>query len=143
MSVYSFCMLIIAVFAVLFVLVLASAVWIAVCAARSRSVKLPVALLSVCGVLVILMEIYISIYPTYYKYNDSWIIDKTADEIIERYGEFDKCTYEDDGRLDSGYYYIYSEQKTNGNRSETEDIYYIIYFVGDNYAESVTVGDYP
>ena len=29
-------------------------------------------------------------HQTYYKYNDWWIVGKTEEEIVERYGEFDE-----------------------------------------------------
>lgn len=33
--------------------------------------------------------IYYKMHPTHYKYNDSWIIGKSLEEIEERYGETD------------------------------------------------------
>lgn len=42
-------------------------------------------------------------HPTYYKYNDSWILGKTVDQVRVRYGEFDVVT---DGCVA---YYIYTD----------------------------------
>lgn len=43
----------------------------------------------------ILMEtvlvLFLASHQTYYKYNDWWIVGKTEEEIVERYGEFDMC----------------------------------------------------
>ena len=38
-----------------------------------------------------LAAIFFYYHPTHYKYNDRFIIGNTADEIIERYGEFSQA----------------------------------------------------
>lgn len=48
---------------------------------------------------------YFCFHPTFYKYNDAWIIGRSIDEVEERYGEFD---------LDWDYrkgYYIYNDDR--------------------------------
>ena len=47
-----------------------------------------IVLISVIAIIVAIL-IFHSYHPTYWKYNDIWIIGKTSDEITDRYGEFD------------------------------------------------------
>lgn len=62
-------------------------------------------------------------HSTHYKYNDSWIIGKTLEEIQERYGEFDL-------KLDTKKaYYVGAEDY--GIDPSYIDFYYYITFKDD------------
>lgn len=43
-------------------------------------------------------------HPTHYRYNDRLVIGKTAAQIEERYGDFDKVFYYENGELASAGY---------------------------------------
>lgn len=57
---------------------------------------------AICIVLALLLVscvMFFLSHKTYYKYNDWWIIGRSYDEVVKRYGEFD-CEY----GLEKGYY---------------------------------------
>ncbi len=74
-------------------------------------------------------------HPTHYLYNDAWIIGKTAEQIQQRYGEYDEV------RGDSLKGYCVREQgegrTLKGNLRYSE--YYMIYFYADGKAYKVDV----
>lgn len=49
---------------------------------------------------------YVEIYSTYFKYNEKWIIGKTTEEIIARYGEFDSGRITSTNATGSSYYIL-------------------------------------
>lgn len=65
---------------------------------------------------------WIDTHPTYYRYNDKWIIGKSIKEIEARYGHFDDQTNE--GRKTG--YYIYKDD--HGPMPSHQKMYYWIYY---------------
>ena len=55
----------------------------------SRKTKKAISILAVVVGLVIFIFVYRYTHPTYWRYNDHWILGKTSIEIIEKYGPFD------------------------------------------------------
>lgn len=64
--------------------------------------------------------IYYFHHPTYYKYNDIWIVGSSISDIQEKYGEFDLTT---DSYVA---YYIYTDNK--GFLPDHLKHYYYIYY---------------
>lgn len=74
-------------------------------------------------------------HSTYYKYNDWWIIGRSYDEIVKRYGEFDY----DNGR-EKGYYI----GKDDGPIMPShQDIYYWVWFDENGIATKVCIANAP
>jgi hypothetical protein len=51
--------------------------------------KILISIFSFIVIIGIIIGLYYKQHPTYYKYNDNWIIGRTVSEIEERYGSFD------------------------------------------------------
>ena len=53
--------------------------------------KKKILITSICTIIALVLSIGIFWYyhPTYYKYNDHFIIGNTAEEIIEEYGKWE------------------------------------------------------
>lgn len=86
------------------------------------------------GIVIILIAVfllYVSSHSTYYKYNDWWIIGKTADEIEARYGEFDEVHGEQASYLIEGFYFEFDP--------DGMDEYYYIVFDNKGIAKYVFV----
>ena len=70
-------------------------------------------------------------HKTYYKYNEWWIVGKSEEEIVERYGEFDKSwgkskayfTYVDNGWIMPDYqeHYYHIEFDSTGIATKVYD----------------------
>lgn len=73
--------------------------------------------------IVILCVIFYLLHPTYYKFNDSWIVGRHTSDIQERYGEFDLTT---DVYVA---YYIYTDNK--GFLPDHLKHYYYMYYDND------------
>jgi len=97
-------------------------------------------IISIVTMLSMLITILIISHSTYYKYNDSWIIGRTPEEVKARYGEFN---------FKSSYlvgYYIYSGSDTLSNLfrlSDNLDRYYYMYINEDGIIYKVDVGIQP
>ena len=65
-------------------------------------------------------------------YDKEWIIGKSADEIIERYGEFDIGMPEEDGSYSKGAYM--TKEKRVGFLGTDPAEYCMIYFNDEGYA---------
>ena len=70
--------------------------------------KKKILLTSICATIVLALSISIFWYyhPTYYKYNDRFIIGNTAVEITEEYGEFSVVRRNETGEMFCGVYKI-------------------------------------
>lgn len=75
--------------------------------------------------------LYASSHSTYYKYNDWWIIGKTAAEIEKRYGKFDSVHGNDLAYLIDGFYFEFDP--------DGMDEYYHIIFDDNGFASYVFV----
>ena len=88
-------------------------------------------------VIIILVIALISFYwynhPTHYLYEDRWIIGKKADQIEQRYGEFDKHF----GSSSKGYCVKKSATDWWGDATWPE--YYMIYFDENEKAYKVEI----
>lgn len=87
------------------------------------------------GSIVISVFLYFS-NRVYWRYDDQWIIGKTENEIVERYGSFDYNT-KSGGRLG---YYIGQDNNFFGTKRK---LYYFIIFDKNNKAEKVVIGGQP
>lgn len=87
--------------------------------------------------LLTLIAIYWYNHPTCYLYEDRWIIGKTADEIIERYGEFDSNT----PLLTNGYRggYLVRRDSTDWWGDHIYPMFYHIYFDENGIAYKVSL----
>jgi len=70
------------------------------------------------------------------KYNDSWIMGKTVEQIEEKYGEFDYVDKDQDGNMYKATYKV----KINGFRVtvDNEQLYYVISFNKEEKAEETS-----
>lgn len=69
--------------------------------------KIAFSAVGVFAVLVLAVGVYWYFHPTYYKFNDRFILGNSADGITEKYGEFDYGKYDEDGN------YLYAEYAAN------------------------------
>ena len=85
--------------------------------------KLKYVIIAVLTLLLSMVAFYI-IHPTYYKFNDIWIIGNTIPDIKNRYGEFDL--------INGAYvaYYIYTDNK--GFLPDHLKHYYYMYYDENN-----------
>ena len=91
--------------------------------------KKKIIILVVCGILLsaILIANFFYYHPTHYKYNDHFIIGKTAEDIISRYGEFSQSQRSEDGELTCGIYMI-RDNTPEMIMSYDNSLWYEIYF---------------
>lgn len=75
-------------------------------------------------------------HPTHFKYNDRFIIGRSSKQIVERYGEFDKVFYRDDGSEISAGGYVTETAKV-GYLGTSWPKYYMIRF---SEGKAVSVG---
>ena len=63
---------------------------------------------AICAVVILALSIGIFWYyhPTYYKYNDRFIIGNTDEKIIEKYGEFSVVYHNEENEITCGIYKI-------------------------------------
>ena len=83
---------------------------------------------------IVFAVIYYYTSRIYWKYDDKWIIGKSKEEVIEKYGEFDLLYLKGHG------YFIY---KDNGFFGSGLDMYYCIIFDESNIAIEVYVSRQP
>ncbi len=57
----------------------------------------------ILAVLMIFIGRFWYLHPTHYRYNDKFIIGSSVNEVIERYGDFDKVFYTDESENDIGW----------------------------------------
>jgi len=85
--------------------------------------------------LIVIVASVVNYYSSrvYWKYDDKWIIGRTKEEIIERYGAFDEDFFRER-------YFIYKDRGLFGGGYDT---YYYIIFDEANYAIEVYIGGHP
>lgn len=74
-----------------------------------------------------IMSFFWYFHPTHYKYNDRFIVGRSAKQIVERYGEFDKVFYSDEGTEISAAGYVTEPAKV-GFLGTSWPKYYMIRF---------------
>ena len=87
-------------------------------------------LLSVLGTMILLVlsfGIFHYYHPTHYKFNDCFIIGKTEEDIIERYGEFTKSHRNESEEITCGTYMI-RDNTPELIMSYDNSLWYEIYF---------------
>ena len=90
---------------------------------------------SVLTVIAVLLEImFFVLFPTRFPYCDSWIVGKTKDEIVTKYGEPDFNGY----RI--GYNVGYG---TIGLDAPNVDYYYYVEFDENGYADEIYIASQP
>ena len=106
---------------------------------NNGKIKVIVAVIALTVAVVTACLIWHYFYPTYYKYNDRFIIGNDISSIVEKYGEFDKVFYsereETKGKIAKAGYLIREEKLSFGGTDPAE--YYMIYFNFDGEALSV------
>ena len=62
----------------------------------------------VCTIILLVLSIGIFRYyhPTHYEFNDRFIIGKTEEDIVEKYGEFTQLRRNESGEINYGTYMI-------------------------------------
>ena len=95
----------------------------------------------IIGTILLLMVTIISVMSYYasrvhWKYNDKWIIGQTKEEIIERYGEFDR----DFSNTYKGYFLYRDDKSFMGLSGNGVNMYYYIIFDENDIAIKVYVG---
>ena len=78
-------------------------------------------------ILLLLIAVYWYYHPTHYKFNDRFIIGKTAEKIIEKYGEFSKSQYNKEDEITYGTYKI-RDNTPEYIMSYDDSLWYEIYF---------------
>ena len=97
--------------------------------------KAMVIIIAIIAILISCAAIYWYYHPKYWRYNDRWIIGRTYDEVVERYGEFDVTygiIYET--RL-TGAYFLYQYGGTDITRR-----YYYVGFDINGVADRISTG---
>ena len=77
--------------------------------------------------LVLLIGIFNYYHPTHYKFNDCFIIGKTEEDIVERYGEFTKSRRNESGEITYGTYMI-RDNTPELIMSYDNSLWYEVYF---------------
>ena len=87
--------------------------------------------LSICIVILILIiGIFVYYHPTYYKFNDRFIIGTTKEMIIEKYGEFSYVRGNEAGEKFCGIYKV-RDNTPEIIMSHDNSLWYEIYFEND------------
>ena len=83
----------------------------------------------ICTMILLVLSIGIFHYyhPTHYKFNDCFIIGKTEEDIVERYGEFTKSRRNESGEITYGTYMI-RDNTPELIMSYDDSLWYEIYF---------------
>ena len=68
-------------------------------------------------------------------YDTKWVIGKTEEEIVQRYGEFDIRSRNEEGSYYKGAYLV--KEKHVGYLGTDPEEYYLIYFDSNGYAYKV------
>ena len=66
-------------------------------------------------------------HPTYYQFNDRFIMGKTEAEIVEKYGEFTKIERNESGEITYGTYMV-RENTPEFVMSYDNSLWYEVYF---------------
>ena len=98
---------------------------------KNKNLILLISLLTF-SILLTFVVVCVEVLPK--QYNAEWIIGKTADEIIERYGEFDRTMAKEYGIREGAY--LTKAERTGFLGIEPAE-YYVIYFNSDGYACAV------
>lgn len=108
MDTISYSLLQIAIFALLAIGIVISMIWFIRCV-RQQKRKMPsVLLFTSAAALILLSALFCHSHPTYYKYNDVWIVGKNIHAVEEKYGTFQKSEIHEEvaGRVA---YYLYND----------------------------------
>lgn len=91
--------------------------------------KKKILIISICAIIALSLAIGIFGYchPTYYKYNDRFIIGNTAERIIEEYGDFSVVRHNEAGTMFCGVYKI-RDNTPESIMSYDNSLWYEIYF---------------
>lgn len=91
--------------------------------------KKKILIISICAIITLALAIGIFWYyhPTYYKYNDRFIIGNTAEQIIEEYGDFSVVRRNEVGKMFCGVYKI-RDNTPELIMSYDNSLWYEIYF---------------
>ncbi len=92
--------------------------------------KKKIIIVSISAVMIsaIAAGIYWHYHPTYYKFNDLFIIGNSAEEITKKYGDFSKAWFdEDNGELHRAFYMI-RDNTPELIMSYDNSLWYEIYF---------------
>lgn len=89
----------------------------------------------ILSALILISAILICFWCLYEPYDAEWIIGKSAEEIIERYGEFDRRRLNEDGFYTMGGYLV--KEKRVGYLGTDPEEFYMIYFDSNGYAFDV------
>ena len=83
----------------------------------------------ICTMILLVLSIGIFHYyhPTHYKFNDCFIIGKTEEDIVERYGEFTKSCRNESGEITYGTYMI-RDNTPELIMSYDNSLWYEVYF---------------
>ncbi len=83
----------------------------------------------ICTIILLVLSIGIFHYyhPTYYKFNDNFIIGKTEEDVVERYGEFTKSRRNESGEITYGTYMI-RDNTPEWIMSYDNSLWYEVYF---------------
>jgi uncharacterized protein YxeA len=116
---------------------------------KKRKLIIFIFVLLIIIIAIITIIIYKTYYPTFYKYNDSWIIGRSYEEIAERYGEFDleySVSYNKEGKATggTGAYEAETPFRRIGRQFLGGQIpYYFIVFDENGIATKVYIRGYP
>ena len=99
---------------------------------KNKNLILLISLLTF-SILLTFVVVCVEVLPK--QYNAEWIIGKTADEIIERYGEFDRTMAKEYGIREGAYLTKAEGWLPLGDVDPAE--YYVIYFNSDGLACAV------
>lgn len=91
--------------------------------------KKKILLSAICTIILLVVSIGIFRYyhPTHYKFNDRFIIGKTEEDIVERYGEFTKSRRNESGEITYGTYMI-RDNTPEWIMSYDNSLWYEVYF---------------
>ena len=91
--------------------------------------KKKILLSAICTIILLVVSIGIFRYyhPTHYKFNDRFIIGKTEEDIVERYGEFTKSHRNESGEITYGTYMI-RDNTPEWIMSYDNSLWYEVYF---------------
>lgn len=81
----------------------------------------------ICVVVLSLCMVFWYCHPTHYKYNDRFVLGKSAEEITDRYGEFSRKWTNDKGEVTCGFYMI-REDRPGPFMGYDDSLWYEIHF---------------
>ena len=89
--------------------------------------KILISVICVAVILALSIGVFCYFHPTHYKFNDRFIIGKTEEDIVERYGEFTKSHRDESGEIEYGTYMI-RDNTPELIMSYDNSLWYEIYF---------------